>query len=414
MYLPQERLNEIARRRLSRVAFVAKPGATGALEGSAAFSSLVHPVTHERITGARFRVASHDRIGFLDGPLAAVEPVHFHDVGSAAMLEERLQSILETRAQGAEAGVRELQRLGVEARVNSRDIVATGEVAAGGKIFTLWAHGSHGTIVDVRVGVATTVFGGEVAVLDLVAFASLVELELELGLRLSQLQSTPAAPVPAENCPLVRVPPGSGVPLHTLLGRFGEGARASALEIEEDLSDGTEAFRMTAVLKEPGSIFHVTIRRGSDPSRPAFAETVDFAGVESTLALASTALGRPPPEKAAVPADKAEPAAITPKAGEVWIMMALVERDDNDEIRYVLADFDGRPYGAQRILKRADFLAVFQEQRGSYRLRVRIQERRGHEVVYRQLDGAGQPTTAERSVSESTFMSTFYPEAMAY
>ena len=95
-------------------------------------------------------------------------------------------------------------------------------------------------------------------------------------------------------------------------------------------------------------------------------------------------------------------------------MHALVERDDDNETRYVSTDADGRPYGAARVLPRDVFRSVFIEHRGSWRLCIRIEEIQGDQVVYVQLDANRQPSSAPRTIAMANLVATFVPEASQY
>ena len=95
-------------------------------------------------------------------------------------------------------------------------------------------------------------------------------------------------------------------------------------------------------------------------------------------------------------------------------MNVVVEEAGPDEVRYVGTDIDGRPYGAARVLKRADFEAVFTSDRGGWRLLVQIDQVQDGHVIYRQLDPQRQPIGAPRKMSAAILVANFVPEATAY
>jgi hypothetical protein len=95
-------------------------------------------------------------------------------------------------------------------------------------------------------------------------------------------------------------------------------------------------------------------------------------------------------------------------------MSVVVEETTADEIRYVGTDIDGRPYGAARVLKRADFEAVFTQERGGWRLLIQIDQLQEGDVIYRQLDRQRQPMGAPRKMSASVLVANFVPEGAAY
>jgi hypothetical protein len=95
-------------------------------------------------------------------------------------------------------------------------------------------------------------------------------------------------------------------------------------------------------------------------------------------------------------------------------MNVVVEETGPDEIRYVGTDIDGKPYGAARLLKRADFEAVFTQERGGWRLLIHIDQLQEGNVIYRQLDRQRQPIGAPRKMSAAILVANFVPEAAAY
>ena len=96
-------------------------------------------------------------------------------------------------------------------------------------------------------------------------------------------------------------------------------------------------------------------------------------------------------------------------------MNVLVERAEADEIRYACTNVDGKPFGAARILKRADFEDVFIQTGPGWRLLILIDEvRSDYSVVYRQLDRHRQPRGAQKRMEGAILVTTFIPEAMAY
>lgn len=421
MQIPQERLNEIALRRLRRLGIEASPGGSGVLEGVVAFARLAEPLAQRLITQAAFRVVGHDSLQFLVPPLGELGPIQIHDLNERLELENRLTEGLRKRLAVARAAADEMERLRLDARLDPSRLVALCDVTASGRRFILEGDGAGFRIARLVVGDSVRDVGGPAAALDLRAFTSLVDLELELSVRQAQLEVVTSAPPPAraaapKAAPLSRVQPEGGLPVAALAARFGHDARLASFELVEDFSDGKETWRVTSRWTG-GATFHTVVTRPSSPGQPLFSDAVDPGRIAGSLELLAAVLGRS--VQSAPEANEQEPeptdsTQILPRVGEVWIMSVLIEREDPEEIRYVLTDIDGRPYGAQRILKRDDFLAVFAEDRGAYRLRIRIEEMRGQQVVYRQLNAAGQLAPEARSVPFGTFATTFFPEAMAY
>jgi hypothetical protein len=92
----------------------------------------------------------------------------------------------------------------------------------------------------------------------------------------------------------------------------------------------------------------------------------------------------------------------------------VIEGSSGDEVRYVGTDIDGRPYGAARVLKRAEFEAVFSQERGGWRLLVQMDQVQDGNVIYRQLDRNRQPIGAPRRMAAAILVANFVPEAAAY
>ena len=368
MQIPQERLNEIAQRRLVRLGIAAqvpmRGGEVGALEGTLNFANLVHPVTHERLSEVPFRIVGHDRFELLEPRLTVLEPIPFHDLTSQAQLEERIRTALAARAAIARAKVGELERLKLTARIDPVRLVAQAEVQASHHVFTLEADVQHVRVVRMGTGNTQRSVGGSATLLQLAQFTSLVDLEIELSVRAASFDvlatnTTPASATPANAAtgeapaavalpgaaagaappplaPIRAAVPNVGAALAPLLARFGVQAHVTACELVEDFTDGVETFRLTASYVQ-GASFRVALWRSSAPERPLFSDTVDVTRMSSTLELTSSVLGRTvakvePQDQA--PATDAQ--GILPRPGEIWIMSVLVERDDPTDRKSVV------------------------------------------------------------------------------
>ncbi len=94
-------------------------------------------------------------------------------------------------------------------------------------------------------------------------------------------------------------------------------------------------------------------------------------------------------------------------------MNVVVESQEGEHVRYVGTDVDGRPYGAARVLRRADYEAVFARHGGGWRLLVLIDQVQGDGVLYRQLDPQRQPLGAARRMATAVLVANFVPEVAA-
>ena len=149
-------------------------------------------------------------------------------------------------------------------------------------------------------------------------------------------------------------------------------------------------------------------------------ELSDFPGTRSVVASALGADARVAYVDVAqdfggeIPGAPVEvPHHLLPRPGEIWIMNVLIEDGGDDEVRYVVVDIDGRPYGAARVLKRTDFEAVFSQEHGGWRLLIQIDQVAEGYVLYRQLDRQRQAMGAPRKMAAAILVANFVPEGAA-
>jgi hypothetical protein len=244
----------------------------------------------------------------------------------------------------------------------------------------------------------------------------------------------PAAPAPRplESTP----PPRNALTLARLAEVFGAEAMLppnAKVELVQEYQHAGTRYRFVAA-REMGTTFK---GRLIGPSGDVWSDRFDLANFPGTRRVVALALGvaeehhgaaaeaAPPPGPAgmmgidpeSLGADAraaAVPQNLLPQAGEVWVMNVVVEEAGPDEVRYVGTDIDGRPYGAARVLKRADFEAVFTSDRGGWRLLVQVDQVQDGAVLYRQLDHARQPFGAPRKMAAAIMVANFVPEAAAY
>jgi len=104
-----------------------------------------------------------------------------------------------------------------------------------------------------------------------------------------------------------------------------------------------------------------------------------------------------------------------PVVGEDWVMNILVEKEDEEETRYVSVNIDGQPYGAPRVLPTEAFLKTFVcVGKGVYRLLTRILEVTPDKVTYTRLDYDRQPVGNPITTDLVPFLASFTPEAASY
>jgi hypothetical protein len=262
-----------------------------------------------------------------------------------------------------------------------------------------------------------------IAPLRLEEHASLTDLELRLDGMVHDMRAaaqTAARPAPAKGPAHVEVtaPPRNAVTVGQIAQAFGADAVLAPnapLEVFQEFQFASTHYRFVAT-REMGLLFR---GRLIGPSGDVWSDKFDLARFPGTAKLVAAALGAraeeaPSPAAAAPePPEQPVPQHLLPHPGEVWVMNVVVEHA-GDEVRYVGTDIDGRPYGAARVLKRADFEAVFLQERNGWRLLILVDQVQDGSVVYRQLDPHRQPMGGPRKMPVSVLVANFVPEAAAF
>jgi hypothetical protein len=426
--LPRERLNQIASRKLSALGVPVRLASDReTLEGELAFTGrLLHPATGKPLARARFVVDGHDHLRFLDPPLAALGAVGFYEHERLAALEHALAASLQARGAALQDLAARFRALRLEAGVDPDRLVVRAVVKTPGHAFEIL-----GTPELVRVSRVAPVGGvpfevsPEFPPVDLAAYPTAAALEAFLAASAPRMLPAPRATpaVAAAGALQATPPPRNALTLAALARVFGEDAVLAPnamVELIQEFEHGGTRYRFVAA-REMGTRFK---GRLIGPSGDVWAdrfELADFAGTRRVVALALGAAD----EGGAVEADAGAEAEVTlanaelpghlqPHPGEVWVMNVVVEEAGADAVRYVGTDIDGRPYGAARVLKRAEFEAVFAHDRGGWRLLVQIDHVQDDHVIYRQLDRQRQPMGAARKMAAAILVANFVPEAAAY
>jgi hypothetical protein len=425
--IPRERLNQIASRKLAALAIPVRLGADReTLEGELPFAGLRHPATDQPVARGRFAVSGHDHLRFLDPPLSALGPVAFYDLERVAALEQRVAGLLRERSAALHEVVARLSALRLEVAVDPLRLSARAVVRAPGHAFEL-VGGPEG----VRVARVAPVGGTPFEVppnfprLRLETLGTPASLEAQLvaslpAMALARPVHQPPAPVAAATPGVEAMPaPRNAVTLAGLAAAFGNEvalAPNAGVELIQEFQHAGTRYRFLAV-RETGTTFKGRlIGPGGDVWSDGF-DLASFPGTHRVVALALGAAAGPADALASVEGAPASagpvPPHLVPHPGEVWVMSVVVEQASGDEIRYVGTDIDGRPYGAARVLKRAEFEAVFAQERGGWRLLVQIEQVQGDQVVYRQLDRQREPIGSPRRLAAAILAANFVPEAAA-
>ncbi len=436
--IPRERLNQIASRKLSTLGVPVRLAADReTLEGELGLAGRVlHPATGQPVTRARFTVQGHDRLRFLDAPLAALGPFPFFDHERLATLEGALAGALAARQVAAQEAATRFRALRLEAGVDPERLVARAVVKTPSHAFELLG-GPEGVRVSrvAPVGGKPWEVGPGFPAIELSRYASSTDLELELVEAVPRMAPAPvpqpataARPAsPAAGSALeVTPPPRNALTLQALSQVFGADAMLppnAMVELVQEFQHGGTRYRFVAT-REMGTRFK---GRLIGPGGDVWSDKFDLNGFPGTRKVVALALGASEPEEGGggapggftelgeTPAEAGPvPQHLQPVAGEVWVMNVVVEDAGRDEVRYVGTDIDGRPYGAARVLKRPDFEAVFSQEKGGWRLLVQIDQVQEGAVLYRQLDRQRQPIGAPRKMAAAILVANFVPEAAAY
>jgi hypothetical protein len=426
--IPRERLNQIASRKLSALGVPVRLAADReTLEGELAFTGrLVHPATGATVARARFVVAGHDQLRFLDPPLAALGLVGFSEHERLATLEQALAVSLQQRGAALQDLAARFRALRLEAGFDPDRLAVRAVVKTPTHAFEIL-----GTPEIVRVSRVAPVGGvpfevaPEFPPIDLAAYPTSADLELFLAGSAAHMRPAPRAAPPTPDAAAGALeatpPPRNALTLAALARVFGEEAVLAPnamVELIQEFQHGGTRYRFVAA-REMGTRFK---GRLIGPSGDVWAdrfELADFPGTRKVVALALGAREEggtddPVGVGGAAADGRVVPSHLQPHPGEVWVMNVVVEEAAADEVRYVGTDIDGRPYGAARVLKRSDFEAVFAYERGGWRLLVQIDQVQDEHVIYRQLDRQRQPMGAPRKMGAAILVANFVPEAAAY
>ena len=430
--IARERLNQIASRKLSTLGVPVRLAADReTLEGELGFSGrVVHPVSGQTIQRARFLVSGHDRLSFVDPPLAALGPIDFYQHERLIAFESAVAAALTGLHRQLEDVAARLRALQLEVTIDTERLQLRTVVKAPGHAFEILGRADGARVSRVApVGGRPQEVAADFPPLDLRQFSRGAELEDFLVASLDQMVVPSAVtPVPAPATQAAAQLEATPAPRNALtLARLAEVFGADAMlppnamvELVQEFQYAGTRYRFVAG-REMGTRFK---GRLIGPNGDVWSDKFELSGFPGTRAVVALALGASISEagEPGAPVDFSAAAAIhgelpqhlQPHPGEIWVMNVVVEASGPDEIRYVGTDIDGKPYGAARVLKRSDFEAVFSQARGGWRLLIQIDQVQDGSVIYRQLDQARQPIGASRKMASAILVANFVPEAAAY
>ncbi|HSN13223.1 MAG TPA: hypothetical protein VLT61_01235 [Anaeromyxobacteraceae bacterium] len=437
--IPRERLNQIATRKLTALGIQVRLGADReSLEGELAFTRVAHPATGQPIPRARFAVSGHDHLRFVDPPLASLGPVNFYNHEKLATLEQAVAAALQQRAAALQDVALKMRLAHLDAQVDADRVAVRAVLKTATHAFEIIGAPDGIRVTRVApVGGAPYEVAGDFPPLVLSQFPTPTDLEVYLVGNVNQMR--PAAAVAAAR-PLRAGPPPAGgqaglvatpaprtaLTLAAVAQVFGADsilAPNAMIELIQEFEYAGTRYRFVAT-REMGTRFK---GRVIGPNGDVWADKFELANFPGTRKVVAAALGanvHAPVSTVDVSQDfGGEPASIgsvevphhmMPAPGETWVMNVLIEQMSSEEVRYVVVDIDGRPYGAARVLKRPDFEAVFSQEKGGWRLLIHIDQVADGNVLYRQLDRQRQPMGAPKKLAAAILVANFVPEAAAY
>jgi hypothetical protein len=436
--IPRERLNQIASRKLTSLGLQVRFGADReSLEGEIPFTRVLHPATGQPIAKGRFVVSGHDHLRFVDAPLSALGAVNFYVHDRLPALEAAVAQALQQRAAALQEVATRMRLASLDAQIDAERLAVRAVLKTATHAFEIIG-GSDGIRVTrvAPVGGAPFEVAPEFPALNLAEHRSPTDLEIFLVGHVNLMRPVAAAaparppaagpPPPATSRTLVAThAPRSALTLAALGQVFGTEsilAPNAMIELIQEFEYAGTRYRFVAT-REMGTRFK---GRLIGPAGDVWNDKFELANFPGTRKVVAAALGAGDAGGGdaadvaqdfggEVPGGAVEvPHHLMPRPGEVWVMSVVIEESGNDEIRYVVVDIDGRPYGAARVLKRPDFEAVFSQERGGWRLLIQIDQVSEGHVLYRQLDRQRQPMGAPRKMVAAILVANFVPEAAAY
>jgi len=433
--IPRERLNQIASRKLSALGVPVRFGADReTLEGELAFSRLVHPATDQPIARGRFVVVGHDHLRFTDPPLASIGAVGFYDQEKLSGLEQAVSQALQVRAAALQDVAIRMRAARLDAQVDPDRLAVRCVLKTATHAFEIIGAPEGVRVARVApVGSSPFEVSPEFPPLTLAQFPSPTELEVYLVSSVGQMRpdvgETPATggalggSAGGVSGLVATQAPRSALTLAAIAHVFGADsilAPNAMIELIQEFQHGNTRYRFVAT-REMGTRFRGRIIGPSGDVWSERFELADFAGTRKVVAavLGASEEEVPPAAHDDFAGEAGGPAVevphhLLPTVGETWVMNVVIEESSSVEIRYVVVDVDGRPYGAARVLKRADFEAVFTQERGGWRLLIHIDQVADGHVLYRQLDRNRQPLGAAKRMAAAILVANFVPEAATY
>ncbi len=318
MSVPAERLAQIALRKLNALKLPARVLPDGCtVEGIFTFTPgrLVNPISGVPLGRSRFKVVGHDRVQFLDAPLASMEPIPFYDANSPLDVENALSAALLRRGEVLKAAAARFEKMRLASRMEPEDLSVRARIDAPGIGFELESDPGGTWVRRVVEGGKEYLLDRAQTEINLDEFALGVDLELYLSGRLPQLKAAQQGAAQAgaqggtpQRVVLEEVPAGPGEPtLADLFRAFGPGARlvpGERVQVRQPFSAGAVHYQFVAV-HDAGLTFRAQL---VGPRGIVWQDRIDIQRFPGIRSFVASTLGIPLPETPPEPPPQMAPA----------------------------------------------------------------------------------------------------------
>ena len=431
--IPQNRMNEIARRKLLALGVQTRLAADReTLQGEITIppqAALKNQLTSSPILKIEFEVHGYDHLIVLTpAALSGMAPIKFYDHERLQTLLTQFGVLLDQRVSALQRFSSRLRQLGIENiidRDNAR-VVAQLQLPNIGKV-VLHANERGMAAVELHPLHASGQAQPLAIPLNLEELTHKMDIELFLGHQIesSGKQKAAASPLPGVPAAVSAVMGPSmdfsseGVTLGLLVSALGkDGLLNPGFSVA--LSVPTQGAPVQILAQhEQGDLFSASVSGSEGLMWSGHFQLSTFPGVAGFLSrtLPSLVLPAQPGSPGSLGnAPSGHPPVGTPyqlpAVGQIWTMNLLVEEETEQEIRYVPMDIDGRPFGAPRVLPRDTFLGTFSKVGGgSYRLLIEVMSVEPDKVGYYRLNAARQHLGAPILSRLPPFLTNFVLES---
>jgi hypothetical protein len=394
--------------------------------GSSPRSQLLHPLTKQPIRQISFDVVGHDHMVFSEPPaLKGLPAQNFYDYEEVDAIIDQIRIRLERRAAAVSQIAGRLGSLGIPSIVENESMLVLADVELDGFGVVVLQGNENGLLAQKLIGSDQQITPLNDSIIDLNQVGQKNDLDMLLTSIIYQAKTEEGLetlePI-ADEVEEEQEAASNIVTLSRLTGIMGEDTIcAPGLILYKELNVAGKTVHFSARYQK-GQIFYGKISSDDGTNWDGEFDLATFPGIEDFVAgqMGTAQVESTKPTEATAPLEPAAPKTIEstyqlPFVGEIWVMKILIEEETPDEIRYVGVSVDGKPFGAPRVLSRADFMNVFNEvSKGVYQLQVEIVSVEDDLITYARLgpdhQWVGKPGTSKFA----PFLANFIPETVFY